>query len=200
MPNISDTQIRARFQRDRYAKLGSLIDSEFAAQLYGYVKARSEGVHRTASSLAGLDDVAEDYADPIMEHVLRGALPRIESLTGLELFPTYSFLRLYRRGSILPTHRDREACEIGVSLHLGQSGDRPWPLWIKGPNGQSAVDLGPGDALIYRGMECAHWRDALQGDDFAQIFLHYVDKQGPYGEWRFDKRSSLGIADPTSPQ
>jgi len=197
---FSDAQIRTRFRRDYYAKLGSLIAPEFAALLYDHVTARCEGVSGSGSKLAGLEDVAEGYADPSMEHLLRGVLPCVEILTGLELSPTYSFFRLYRRGGILPPHQDREACEIGVSVHLGQSGNHPWPLWVKGPNGQSAVDLGPGEALIYRGIECQHWREALAEDQYAQIFLHYVDKNGPYREWRFDKRASLGIGDPTPAQ
>jgi hypothetical protein len=198
--SFSDAQIRSRFRQDHYAELGSLIAPDFAARLYDHVTGRSEGVSGTGSKLTGLDDVAEGYADPLMEHLLRGVLPRIEILTGLELSPTYSFFRLYRRGSVLPPHQDREACEIGVSVHLGQSGNQPWPLWVEGPNGQSAADLKPGEALIYRGIECEHWREALTENQYAQIFLHYVDKNGPYREWRFDKRSSLGVGGPTPAQ
>jgi len=26
----------------------------------------------------------------------------------------------------------------------------------------------------------------------AQVFMHYVDANGPYAEWKFDKRPLLG--------
>ena len=45
--------------------------------------------------------------------------------------------------------------------------------------------------LMYRGIECAHWRTPYDGDRLAQLFLHYVDQNGAYADWKFDRRSSL---------
>ena len=53
------------------------------------------------------------------------------------------------------------------------------------------MTLGPGDAIIYRGIECAHWRDALEGQEAVQAFLFYVDQNGPHAEFKFDKRKNL---------
>lgn len=53
------------------------------------------------------------------------------------------------------------------------------------------MNLEAGDALLYRGIECPHWRTHFEGDHQAQVFLHYVDQQGPCAEWKFDKRDSL---------
>ncbi len=55
-----------------------------------------------------------------------------------------------------------------------------------------AVDLHPGDAVLFRGIERTHWRDAYDGEAAVQLFLHYVDRDGPYREWKFDKRAHLG--------
>jgi hypothetical protein len=54
-----------------------------------------------------------------------------------------------------------------------------------------AAELRPGDALLYRGMELFHWRDAYRGEALVQVFLHYVDRDGPHTEQKFDGRSSL---------
>jgi hypothetical protein len=53
------------------------------------------------------------------------------------------------------------------------------------------VSLNPGDGLIYRGCDCYHWREPFAGDHLAQVFLHYVDQNGPNTEWKYDKRPRL---------
>jgi hypothetical protein len=45
--------------------------------------------------------------------------------------------------------------------------------------------------LIYRGIDIPHWRETYDGDRLAQVFLHYVDQNGPHNEWKFDKRPGL---------
>ena len=48
--------------------------------------------------------------------------------------------------------------------------------------------------LIYRGAELEHWRNPLKGALCAQTFLHYNDKNGPFGETnRLDRRPVLGF-------
>jgi hypothetical protein len=54
-----------------------------------------------------------------------------------------------------------------------------------------AALLQPGDALLYRGHDCFHWRDAYAGQQLAQVFLHYVDRNGPHAAEKFDGRESL---------
>ena len=34
------------------------------------------------------------------------------------------------------------------------------------------VDLDQGDMLIYMGCELEHWREAFEGKDCGQVFLH----------------------------
>ena len=48
------------------------------------------------------------------------------------------------------------------------------------------------NALIFKGMEKIHWREICNHDHFITVFLHYVDQEGPYKEYKFDKRSDLG--------
>ncbi|MGA7235113.1 MAG: hypothetical protein WBY44_05520, partial [Bryobacteraceae bacterium] len=41
------------------------------------------------------------------------------------------------------------------------------------------------------GCDCYHWREPFAGNHLAQVFLHYVDQNGPNTEWKYDKRSRL---------
>jgi hypothetical protein len=134
------------------------------------------------------------YGDPLMERVLEDLLPGLEQVSGRRLYPTYSYFRVYRQGDILHRHRDRPSCEISLSLTLGYQADEPWPLFVEGPGGAYEARLEPGDGLLYKGMECDHWRNQFQGVSASQAFFHYVDRDGRQTEWRFDKRSALNRA------
>jgi hypothetical protein len=48
------------------------------------------------------------------------------------------------------------------------------------------VNLKPGDGVIYRGCEIEHWREAYEGDYHIQAFLHYVDANGKYANYKGD--------------
>jgi hypothetical protein len=55
----------------------------------------------------------------------------------------------------------------------------------------AAIDLAPGDAAVYRGIDCYHWREPFEGAEAAQVFLHYVDRDGPHASWKLDRRAHL---------
>ncbi|TMQ17938.1 MAG: hypothetical protein E6J90_17605 [Deltaproteobacteria bacterium] len=168
----------------------AVIDAASLRFLHDHALARADG-NRIAPGDAQVPDAPVAYGDPHMEMLLERARARVEQATGLRLWPTYSYFRVYRRGSLLKAHRDRPACEISMSLNLGMSADEPWPLWIAGPTGTASVPLNPGDGLVYRGCDCYHWREPFTGNYLAQVFLHYVDQDGPNAEWKFDKRPCL---------
>ena len=127
------------------------------------------------------------YADPVMETLLMKVLPVMKKETGLELVPTYSYARLYKKGDILKRHRDRPSCEISTTLNLG--GD-PWSIFMEGVE----VLLNTGDMLVYSGCELEHWREPFQGDVCGQVFLHYNHVNGPFANKnKFDGRPMLGL-------
>lgn len=127
------------------------------------------------------------YADALSETLLLKKIPLMEKETGLKLFPTYSFWRFYTRHAVLEKHSDRPSCEISVTVCLYSDGTK-WPISV----GDASIDTEPGDAVIYRGVEYEHWRDEFQGDGQAQVFLHYVDQNGPYKHHKFDTRPDVG--------
>ena len=123
----------------------------------------------------------------------------IEKVTKLELVPTYSYWRLYITGNDLKKHIDRPSCEYSTTLFLGhdisniKDKDYNWPIYIKSHNGETkSVILNPGDMVIYKGCDVEHWRDNFKGLNHAQVFLHYNDKNGKYGEIN-DGREFLGL-------
>ena len=153
-------------------------------------------------------NVYSHYADFAMETLLMKVMPVMVKETGLNLIPTYSYARVYEKGSILKRHKDRPSCEISTTLNLG--GDS-WPIFID-PTGSNnvideyknihkpdapkgiRVDLEPGDMLVYSGCELEHWREEFTGNICAQVFLHYNHVNGQFADSNlYDKRPLLGI-------
>ena len=184
------------FAEKKYAIVrGCLTDPELSL-LYRYAcKLAAMGV-MTHDRL--VPDAWRAHGDLFMDGLLLDTLPLAEQVTGIKLFPTYSYFRVYKQGHALPKHTDRPSCEISLSICLGYEAEKPWPIWIEGPAGVTSIELQPGDALFYRGVENAHWREPMVGERAVQVFLHYVDQNGPYAEWKFDKRPSLSSLKPVS--
>jgi hypothetical protein len=131
------------------------------------------------------------YKDSKFEELLVELKPVLENHVGLSLHETYSFARIYKIGDILKSHRDRNACEISVTISLGNKG-KPWPIWFNDKNERAqSVILEPGDGLIYKGIELAHWRELNECGDCSQVFLHYVDQNGPYALHRKDRKNGI---------
>lgn len=129
------------------------------------------------------------YADLISEVLLVNLLPFIEKNVGKKLLPTYSYMRIYKKGDELKKHRDRPSCEYSITLNLG--GDL-WPIYFKdGDQKEKKVILKAGDIAIYKGMELEHWRNPFEGEYCVQVFLHYADEKNE--NLLFDGREMLGL-------
>ena len=147
------------------------------------------------------------YADIAMETLLLRCLPKMEKTTKLKLNPTYSYARIYKTGDVLNRHKDRFSCEISTTLNLG--GD-PWPIHLEPkknvgiPDGKKftassnnkgiSINLKHGDMLVYQGMVLEHWREEFQGDNCAQVFLHYNNQKSKNADKNiYDGRKHLGL-------
>lgn len=136
------------------------------------------------------------YLDPAMETMLLVLQGVMEENTGLKLFPTYSYYRVYRNGQELTPHVDRPSCEISSTLCFNYSyndNNYQWPIFMEG----QPVNLSPGDLVIYKGCDLTHWREKFippNNEDswHVQGFFHYVDANGPYADYKYDKRSHIG--------
>ena len=113
--------------------------------------------------------------------------PEVSKFLGETVLPTYSYARVYKDGSVLTPHQDRDACEISLTLNL--SGDADWPIYIKKPNGEEvSLNLKSGDAMIYLGCDAEHWRNQFEGTQYVQLFMHYVRSRGDKNYAFFDNR------------
>jgi len=123
------------------------------------------------------------YIDPFTETLLIQKTKLMEKESGLKLYPTYSFMRVYTFNSELKKHTDRESYEISVTIMLGSDGTK-WPIYMD----DNPIELSPGDACVYLGRDVKHFRKNFKGDWHSQIFLHYVDQNGIYKDFKYDKR------------
>lgn len=200
---------KEKFESDRYIHLKGIISTEEGLRLSEILKNEAEK--------NGVSDmqcpISKSVADnKVFNKLLLDLLPRFEIASGKRLFPTYSFARLYVPGEKLALHVDRPSCEISATVTLGFDNE-VWPIYIGEPSNESTefefedffknkvfcknvsrVDMNIGDAMMYRGCEMYHWREEYtQGQWQAQVFLHYVDADGPNAEWKFDKRPTIVV-------
>ena len=184
---------------DNYRVVKEAISFELANFLYNYFLLKREAVDYMYSNnwtyengMLGtwkdeqIPNTYSIYGDPAFDTLLMKILPVMQKETGLDVVPTYSYARIYKRGDVLKKHKDRPSCEISTTLNLG--GD-PWPIFLEGKQ----VDLNIGDMLIYEGCKLEHWRDEFEGEHCGQVFLHYNDVNGQFKDINiFDGRDKLG--------
>ena len=125
------------------------------------------------------------YAEPMAEAMLLSCQEGMSNVCGVELLPTYSFVRYYTKGNYLPRHIDRPSCEYSVTLPIHGTG---WSIFFE----EEEVDLQLGDIVVYKGGELVHHRNALESDLQIQMHLHYVDANGEFSEFKYDKRTEIG--------
>jgi hypothetical protein len=185
------TELADQFAAQKYAVLKGCVADPQLSLLYRYACKRAIG--QDADDDGQVPGTFSAMNDVFMGGLMMEILPLAEQIARAKLFPTCSYFRVYKRDDALGKHTDRNACEVSLSICLGYEAARPWPIWIEGPQGVSSIELAPGDALVYRGIECPHWREPLEGDLAAQVFLHYVDQTGPYAQWKLDERTSVPV-------
>jgi hypothetical protein len=147
------------------------------------------------------------YHYPLLTGFHWGLTARMCDVTGKKLLPTYGFFRVYQQGDICIVHSDRPSCEHSLSLALAYADDIVWSFEIGtrhyefeaacqlkasdnfGDEPHSTVFLPPGDAILYQGVNRRHGRMSPNPNKWsAHLFLHWVDSEGPYKEWVFDKQ------------
>ena len=208
------------FKTKKYQVIKNAISYELANFLYNYFMLKRDAVkfmyenniHSQTSILGTWSDqqipnTYSCYGDFAMETLMMKVMPVMIKETGLDLVPTYSYARIYKKGDILKRHKDRPSCEISTTLNLG---GESWPIFIdptgsdnvideyknihkpNAPKGER-VDLEIGDMLIYEGCKLEHWREPFEGEHCGQVFLHYNNKNGQFKDINiFDGRDKLG--------
>jgi hypothetical protein len=166
-----------QLQENNYIIIPNFIDVskalDLASQFREFASSKNiKGDHQVPDSSSSYNYM------PFLKLVVE-KLPHVEEISGEELSPVCCYSRVYRKGNVLKRHKDRPGCEISVTLNL--DGDADWPIYVKNPDGKEvAIDLKPGDAAMYLGHAAEHWREEFSGNEYIQVFLHYVNSKGQF--------------------
>jgi len=193
------TVIRQAISKD----LASFVANYFTMQKQVYDTCRNARYISPFENILGYYEGKDDqipntycaYSDIAMETLMLKCQPEMEKVTGLKLYPAYTYARIYKKGDELKRHKDRFSCEISTTMNL--AGD-DWPIYLE-PSGETGkkgikVDLKQGDMLVYSGCEVEHWRNKFKGKECVQVFLHYNNRKTPGSKDNmFDKRPHLGL-------
>jgi hypothetical protein len=208
------------FKKDKYIVIKKAISKELANFCYNYFIIKRK-VYDTLYQSKYVNESNLDwgtwfdpqvpntyscYSDIVMETLLLKLKPLMEKKIKINLIENYSYARVYKKGDELHRHKDRFSCEISTTLNLGGN---IWPIFIDlnpkngvhqndkyvpGKSKGKKIILNPGDMLVYRGCELEHWRNKFDGNNCAQVFLHYNDASIKDAEKnKFDTRPHLGL-------
>jgi len=199
------------FKQDKYCIIRQAISKELAAFVANYFSIKKQ-VYDTCrktryispyETITGYYEGEKQqipgafscYSDIAMETLMLKCKSMMEKITGLKLYPAYTYARIYKKGDVLKRHKDRFSCEISTTMNLA---GEDWPLYLD-PSGKEGrkgikVDLKSGDMLVYSGCELEHWRNKFKGKECIQVFLHYNNRKTPGAKDNmFDKRPHLGL-------
>lgn len=169
---------------NNYVYIPNFISSYEAVKLSQEFKKYCE-VKKSASDQQVPNSPAEYNFIGFLE-LLCEKTPEVTKFLGEKVLPTYTYGRVYKNGAELTRHVDRDACEVSLTVHL--DGDKEWPIYIKKPNGEEVeLTLRSGDAMMYLGCQAEHWRQKFDGEEYVQVFMHYVKSRGQRSWAVFDK-------------
>lgn len=198
------------YYRDGYVALPGLFEPEVLQAFFNRMQADLQAAGRPLTSFGARGpllkrDALEVYAYEYTQMLtfLWGLTPRVAEVTGKRLLPTYAYFRLYQQDDVCRIHGDRPSCEHSLSLTVGYSDNRPWALCVEkarletpcvdvqedfGAGEYGSVAMNPGDGVLYQGVHHRHGRvDPNPNQWSAHLFMHWVDRDGPYAEHAFDR-------------
>ena len=171
------------FDTDHWSKNGyivvkNIIHSDLVQHIYRETKIMENDLKVDRKEIdTKLNNTLSYYAFLPGQALLFNLKSKIEKILNIELNPTYSYLGIYKNNSALPKHKDRNACEISLSICISTD-EIVFPFCLYSNDEDKEIVLEEGDAIIYKGNEIVHWRDPFYGKEHVQLFLHYVDKNG----------------------
>ena len=105
------TVIRQAISKD----LASFIANYFSMQKQVYDTCMKERYFSPFENIIGhyegengqIPNTYSQYSNIAMETLMLKCLPKMEEATGLELYPAYTYARIYKKGDELKRHKDR---------------------------------------------------------------------------------------------
>lgn len=200
------------FNENGYDVRKKVLSKQTCEIIHEYYKIKIQNDEFLFDNNDQVNNTINMYGDTLNDAILKWTLPIAEDIVGEELYPCYTFMRVYNQRDQLNPHVDRPSCEFSATLPIYF--DEPWPISMQkfdfekyGDDVQAgawesvdkepskAVILKVGDMCFYEGTKMNHWRLPYHGTECIQLFIHYVRKHGEYSEFKFDKRKNLGLPD-----
>ena len=133
--------------------------------------------------------------DPNIDRIAIDLKTYMEECFQKPMLPTYTCMRLYRKGDALRIHTDRESCEYSLSVVIARSKENselPYTLFFKKPDASEiGVSCSVGEGVFYKGMELPHFRYPCPLDWYLTAFFHYVERGGEIYKSYYDKHPDL---------
>lgn len=203
-------KVEGDYKKDGYATIRGMIPPEVAANLFRQLQMDLSADGKSFLTFAKQNNLSRHQTSDISGHFYRplttflwGLTPIMEELTGADLLPSYDYFRIYQKDDICRVHSDRPSCEHSVSMTLAYSDGVTWPLEVGsirvseedpytetfGDEPFSAVEMQPGDAVLYRGMNLRHGRTMPNPNRWsAHLFLFWVERGGEFEQHAFDAK------------
>jgi hypothetical protein len=147
-----------------FAKLESLISPLHLAQLRIYYR-RLTRLRRFTKGDPQSSLRLVRHNEPVAKLLHHLIAPRIGTILGKEIKPSYCYSAVYLEGAELPIHIDREQCEYSVTFCVDSTPEPDsqidWPIHLVIGNRTESVDFAVGEALVYQGRQQPHYRNEL---------------------------------------
>lgn len=201
-------RVEGDYRADGHATVRGLIPPEVASMLFRQIQLDLSAAGKSFETFAKTHPLSNRATIDISGHFYRplttflwGLTPIVSELTGADLLPSYDYFRIYHKDEVCRVHSDRPSCEHSMSLTLVYADDLPWPLEVGsirvnqeapcvddfGDEPFSTVEMQPGDAVLYRGIDLRHGRTRPNPNQWsAHLFLFWVERGGPFEQHAFD--------------
>ena len=201
-------RIEGNYNEDGFATIRGLVPPEVASNLFKQLQIDLATAGKSFETFAQSQPLSKQRTIDISGHFYRplttflwGLTPIIGELTGADLLPSYDYFRIYQKDDVCRVHSDRPSCEHSVSLTLAYSDNVPWPLQVGstrvtkeepcvedfGDEPFTSVEMQPGDAVLYRGIDLRHGRTQPNPNQWsAHLFLFWVERGGEFAQHAFD--------------
>lgn len=187
--------LRDDFYRYGYGLAPEMINDTVIKMFKDYAKI----IHKTSCLTTVVDrdytigKTKRGYSIQVAELFLLYFGPIYSKIINKELMPTYSFTRIYYKGSSMPIHTDRPACQYSLTINIDASSDEPWPIYFEDEKTYAEVKAPMFVPVMYLGERMSHWRNTLSKNYSSHVFLHYVDREDKsYKKYWYDSRKYIG--------
>jgi hypothetical protein len=180
------------FQKNNYQIINNFIEDDFIDFIQDYYSLKVN----CGNYQINKDKFTYGYYfenDFLMETILQNCCESLSKIIGINLLPTYSCVNFHMNGDKYENDKE-ESSEISAILFLGTSGEES-DLINFGEDRTyfSNITLSKGDLFIYKNLEYKCWREEINNKWLLESVLNFVDSEGEYKDFIYDKRSYLGF-------